>query len=295
MGHSALSRLQTFPVDRLKIDKTFIAPLTSHGARGSIAGAMIAIAQSLDLDVIAEGVETREHLHALRGLGCPYGQGYLFSKPVPAATIELYVQTGAALSPAADQPVAPDAFDFETSPANHERLTRTLLAELQRVTGLETTYLTRIDWDETLQHITHARNTGTIDIPEALTLDWSNTVCRQAIEKGITYTDDVRTTFPDSKAGEELGLQTYLSVPLVDDNGAIQGTLCGASSKRVQLGPDAIQVMERFGQLITQGIAAPPASNDEKVPLPTARVAEAARGVESAGGRGRAREDSSTF
>jgi predicted signal transduction protein with EAL and GGDEF domain len=254
MGHSALSRLQSFPVDRLKIDRTFIAPLTSHGARGSIADAMIAIAQSLGLEVVAEGVETREHLHALRALGCASGQGYLFSKPVPADTIEHYAQTGLALSPAADQPVAADAFDFEPSPANHERLTRTLLAELQRVTGLETTYLTRIDWDDTLQHITHARNTGTIDIPEGLTVDWSNTLCRQALEEGITYTDDVRTTFADSQAAEELGLQTYLSVPLVDDDGAIQGTLCGASSKRVSLGPEAIQVMERFGEIITQGI-----------------------------------------
>ena len=255
MGHSALSRLQSFPVDRLKIDRAFIFPLTSHDARGSIADAMIAIGQSLGLEVVAEGVETREHLHALRALGCRSAQGYLFSKPVPAETIARIAGAGSPLSPAADRPVASDAFDFTPSAANQERLTRTLLAELQRVTGLETTYLTRIDWDEALQHITHARNTGTIEIPEGLTVDWSNTVCRRALEQGITYTDDVRSTFPDSDAAEELGLQTYLSVPLVDARGDIQGTLCGASSKRVALGPEAIQVMERFGEIITGGLA----------------------------------------
>lgn len=271
MGHSALSRLSSFPVDRLKIDRSFISPLTSHAARGSIADAMIAIGQSLGLEVVAEGVETREHLHALRALGCRSAQGYLFSKPVAADEIARVAGSGSPLSPAADQPLALDAFDFEPSPANQERLTRTLLAELQRVTGLETTYLTRIDWQDALQHITHARNTGTIDIPEGLTVDWSNTVCRRALEQGITYTDDVRSTFPDSPAGEELGLQTYLSVPLIDGNGDIQGTLCGASSKRVSLSPEAIQVMERFGQIITQGVAhrgAGPRPADRPAPDP---------------------------
>lgn len=255
MGHSALSRLQSFPVDRLKIDRSFVFPLTSHGARGSIADAMIALGQSLGLEVLAEGVETREHLHALRALGCRTAQGYLFSRPVAAEQIASFARAGAPLSPAADQPVALDAFDFEPSTANQERLTRTLLAELQRVTGLETTYLTSIHWEDALQHITHARNTGTIDIPEGLVVDWSSTVCRRALEQGITYTDDVRATFPDSEAGEELGLQTYLSVPLLDHNGDVQGTLCGASSKRVTLGPEAVLVAQRFGEIITQGVS----------------------------------------
>lgn len=76
----------------------------------------------------------------------------------------------------------------------------------------------------------------------------------------MTYTDDVPTTFPEGHAGEDLGLQTYLSVPLVNDSGEIEGTLCGASTKRVRLGPEAVQVMERCARLITQGIAAQPAS-----------------------------------
>jgi len=255
MGHSALSRLHSFPVDRLKIDRSFVTPLTFGDARGSIADAMVAIGQSLGLDVVAEGVETRENLLALRALGCRSAQGYLFSKPVTADEITRYARAGSPLAPAEDHP-ALAAVDIESSSAGHERLTRTLLAELQRITGLETTYITRIDWEQALQHITHARNTATIDIPEGLTVDWSDTVCRRALEQGITYTDDVAATFPDSEAAKDLGLQTYLSVPLIDNHGDIQGTLCGASSKRVQLGPEAINVMERFAQLIAQGVAA---------------------------------------
>ena len=256
MGHSALSRLQSFPVDRLKIDKSFVASLTHDGARGSIADAMLAIGQSLGVEVVAEGVETQEHLRALRSLGCGCAQGNLFGKPLPAAQIEHLGRDAVVLAPLDDgAPGELGAVDVEPSTVKRERLTRNLLAELQRLTGLETTYLTRIDWDQGLQEITHARNTGTIDIPEGLTVEWSDTVCRQALEQGVSYTQDVPTAFPDSDAAEALGLQTYLSVPIVDDTGTIQGTLCGASTKRVRLGPEAIQVMERFAQLITGGVA----------------------------------------
>jgi diguanylate cyclase (GGDEF)-like protein/PAS domain S-box-containing protein len=88
MGHSSLSRLQAFSLDRLKIDKSFIASLVADAAEGSIAGAMIAMGRSLGLDVVAEGVETEEQLAALRSLGCRTAQGYLFARPAPAADIE---------------------------------------------------------------------------------------------------------------------------------------------------------------------------------------------------------------
>jgi diguanylate cyclase (GGDEF)-like protein/PAS domain S-box-containing protein len=98
-GYSALSRLHAFPLDRLKIDRSFVAPLSERGARGSIVGAMIALGNSLGLMVIAEGVETEEHVRALRSLGCGAGQGYLFSRPVPAATVERIARAGLPIVP----------------------------------------------------------------------------------------------------------------------------------------------------------------------------------------------------
>jgi GAF domain-containing protein len=220
---------------------------------------MIAMGQSLGLRVVAEGVETSEHLRALRTLGCPTAQGYLFSRPVPAAGIEQLAREGGILvAPEHHGAVARKA-RAEPSATTQERLVRSLLAELQRVTGLETTYLTRIDFGRAVQSITHVRNAGSLHIPEGLAVDWSDTVCRRALEQGVRYTDDVPATFPDSPAGKDLGLQTYLSVPLVNAQGDIEGTLCGASSRPVALGPAAVQVMERFAQIIAQGVAAPPA------------------------------------
>jgi EAL domain-containing protein (putative c-di-GMP-specific phosphodiesterase class I) len=259
MGHSALSRLQSFPVDRIKIDRSFVAPLTVGSERGSIADAMIALGQSLGLDVVAEGVETHEHLQALRNLGCASAQGYLFSKPVTADEIEQLARAGGSLVPVETTAVCPDGSgpaQADRSWRERDRLVRNLLSELQRLTGLESTYLTRVDHATALQHITHSRNTGRLDIPEGLSINWGDTVCRRALEQGVSYTDDVPATFADSDAGRDIGLQTYVSVPLVGSDGDTVGTLCGGSSVRVALGHETVLVMERFATMISQGVAA---------------------------------------
>ncbi|PZS24357.1 MAG: hypothetical protein DLM61_22380, partial [Pseudonocardiales bacterium] len=133
-----------------------------------------------------------------------------------------------------------------------EPLIRNLLAELQRLTGLDTTYVTRIDTAAETQHITHARNTAMLDIPEGLTVNWSDTICRRALDQGINYTDDVPTVFSDSQAATNLGLQTYVTVPLTSTDGILEGTLCGASCSRVALGEETVRVMEHFATLISQ-------------------------------------------
>jgi diguanylate cyclase (GGDEF)-like protein len=256
MGHSALSRLQSFPVDRIKIDRSFVAPLIAGAECGTIADAMIALGQSLGLDVVAEGVETHEHWRALRTLGCTSAQGYLFSRPVAAEDIEQLSRAGEALAAIEPATGVPDASPASRQARQRDRLVRNLLAELQRLTGLETTYLTRIDHVNALQHITHARNIGTLEIPEGLSVDWGDAVCRRALEQGVSYTDDVPATFADSQAGRDIGLQTYVSVPLVGNDGGTVGTLCGGSSVRVALGPEAVQLMERFAKMIGQGVPA---------------------------------------
>lgn len=251
MGHSALSRLQTFPVDRLKIDKSFVAPLTHGTAGGSIAGAMIAMARTLDLAIVAEGVETTQQLASLRDLGCQSVQGYLFSRPVPPTQIPRLAQDQSDFALKWSQSVEDGAASEAQRQAN-EPLVWSLLSELQRLTGLDTTYLTRLDSAGDAQHITHSRNTAMLDIPEGMRVDWSDTLCQHALEQGINYTDDVPTTFPDSEAAATLGLQTYVTVPLTNSDGDLEGTLCGASRHRVSLGPETVRVMERFATLIAQ-------------------------------------------
>ncbi|MFP5580299.1 MAG: hypothetical protein ACLGIZ_18970, partial [Acidimicrobiia bacterium] len=81
-----------------------------------------------------------------------------------------------------------------------EELARRLLELLGRVTGLESTYLTSIDWDGGIQRILFSRNVGSLDIPEGLEVDWSDTLCRRALEGGPACTSDVMGTYPDSAA-----------------------------------------------------------------------------------------------
>ncbi|MGA2522350.1 MAG: EAL domain-containing protein, partial [Acidimicrobiales bacterium] len=83
-GYSSLSHLQRFPLDILKIDKSFVDELGADRGGPEIVAAVIKLAHALDLQVIAEGVETERQLEVLRRLDCDLAQGYLFSRPVPA-------------------------------------------------------------------------------------------------------------------------------------------------------------------------------------------------------------------
>lgn len=90
-GYSSLSYLRDLPIDILKIDRSFVCRIEDEKNLG-IVEAIITLAETLGLDVIAEGVETISQMQRLRSLGCKYGQGYLFSKAMPAYLIEDWLQ-----------------------------------------------------------------------------------------------------------------------------------------------------------------------------------------------------------
>ncbi|MDQ3805237.1 MAG: EAL domain-containing protein [Acidobacteriota bacterium] len=81
-GYSSLSYLHRFPIDTLKIDRSFVTRMTENSENMEIVRTIVVLAQNLGMDVVAEGVETNEQLVLLQKLGCENGQGYFFSKPV---------------------------------------------------------------------------------------------------------------------------------------------------------------------------------------------------------------------
>ena len=91
-GYSSMSYLQRFPIDKLKIDRSFISDVASNAADASIVRAIISLAHGLRLKVIAEGVESEEQLGILRRMGCDQYQGFFRSAAVPAADIEKFVR-----------------------------------------------------------------------------------------------------------------------------------------------------------------------------------------------------------
>jgi EAL domain-containing protein (putative c-di-GMP-specific phosphodiesterase class I) len=86
-GYSSLSYLKRFPVDTLKIDRSFVAGIDADSQDTAIVDAMLALARALKLTVTAEGIESLAQLRRLHALGCDRGQGYYFAKPLPAGAI----------------------------------------------------------------------------------------------------------------------------------------------------------------------------------------------------------------
>jgi EAL domain-containing protein (putative c-di-GMP-specific phosphodiesterase class I) len=96
-GYSALNYLVRFPIDTLKIDRSFIHGVTTEKGRAELVKAILSIACCLGQDVVAEGVETVEQAEFLKAHGCKIAQGYLYSKPLPKADVaSLPRQFGAA-------------------------------------------------------------------------------------------------------------------------------------------------------------------------------------------------------
>ncbi|WP_192929781.1 sensor domain-containing protein [Alkaliphilus serpentinus] len=87
-GYSSLGYLKKFTIHKIKIDRSFICNLTNNTNDAAITDAVIALSHSLNLMVVAEGVETEEQLELLRGKGCNYIQGYYFKPPIPAMEME---------------------------------------------------------------------------------------------------------------------------------------------------------------------------------------------------------------
>jgi diguanylate cyclase (GGDEF)-like protein/PAS domain S-box-containing protein len=101
IGHSSLNYLKRFPIDGLKIDRTFVQDMITDPSDAGIVAAVIAMAHALKLQVTAEGVETEDQLSFLESHACSSIQGYLISRPVPAATITQMLKSGVALRPTA--------------------------------------------------------------------------------------------------------------------------------------------------------------------------------------------------
>jgi len=109
-GYSSLSYLHRFPIDLLKVDRSFVSAMEENSENGEIVRTVIALAKALKLKVVAEGIESIHQFHQLRILGCEYGQGYLFSKPLPIAEIEKLLQDGGRwrnILPAHSRPIIP--------------------------------------------------------------------------------------------------------------------------------------------------------------------------------------------
>ena len=134
-----------------------------------------------------------------------------------------------------------------------EALCRPLLDLLQRISGLDSVYLTEIDWAQQRQRIRFAHNHGQNRVTEGFNLPWRDTLCRRALDEGIRLETNVPRRWPDSAAARELGIKTYVSTParLGDD---VLGTLCGISAESHEVPAQVLDVMTMFARLLADQI-----------------------------------------
>jgi EAL domain-containing protein (putative c-di-GMP-specific phosphodiesterase class I) len=99
-GYSSLSYLREMPIDLVKIDRSFVDGIEGSQQRLALVQGIVQIAHTLEMSVIAEGIETEEQCHLLREMGCDYGQGYLLAKPADFNLAEALLQSGKPLTPA---------------------------------------------------------------------------------------------------------------------------------------------------------------------------------------------------
>ena len=118
-GYSSLLYLKHFPVDSIKIDRSFVAGLGRDADDSAIVAATISLAHSVDVQCVAEGVETVEHLDLLRSMECDYAQGFLFSRPLELPDLRRWFDDH--LAPAAQEP-APVPHGSDTVGVVHEML-----------------------------------------------------------------------------------------------------------------------------------------------------------------------------
>jgi EAL domain-containing protein (putative c-di-GMP-specific phosphodiesterase class I) len=116
-GYSSMSLMKQFPIDTIKIDRSFVRDLPNDSEDQAIAQAIISMGKALGMTVVAEGVETVEQQAFLRSHACDEMQGYLFSKPLPPAQLASLLRSSPVLVSPPLQPAADDGADKSGRPA----------------------------------------------------------------------------------------------------------------------------------------------------------------------------------
>ncbi len=141
-----------------------------------------------------------------------------------------------------------------SSAASLEGLVRPLLNLIQQATGLESVYLTMINMADEVQEVVYARNSGTLTLKEGLRVPWQDTLCRRALNENRFMTQEVPSIWGDSAVARDLGIQTYVSVPLRNLDQDLLGTLCGASTERLDVSGTSLATLHLCADLIAHQI-----------------------------------------
>lgn len=131
-----------------------------------------------------------------------------------------------------------------------EHVVRPLLRLMQLISGLETTFITQIDWSKQQQEVLFALNTAELQVEEASVTPWSESMCRLIFLTGEPANSAVQQDFPASVGATNLALQTFVAVPILEGDRTI-GTVCGASRQKVEVDSRTVEAM----RLVSEAMA----------------------------------------
>lgn len=136
-----------------------------------------------------------------------------------------------------------------------EGLVRPMLNLIQQATGLDSVYLTRISIDEGVQDVIYACSSDALALQEGASVPWQDTLCRRALNENRFVTQDVPLIWSDSQAARALGIQTYIGAPVRNQSADLQGTLCGASTERLEIPETTLTTLQQCADLIAHQIS----------------------------------------
>src|SRR5258708_27846368 len=137
-----------------------------------------------------------------------------------------------------------------------EEVARPFIQMLHDVTGLDTMFLTEVDWQACQQEATYSVNGPRLQTPEGAFIPWSETICRRAMMGGPAHTANVPADYPGNAIAEAFGVQTFVTVPVItpEPGSTIFGTICGASTEALELDDKTIKMIKHVASLIGERV-----------------------------------------
>jgi EAL domain-containing protein (putative c-di-GMP-specific phosphodiesterase class I) len=232
-GHSSLSRVTRFPFSELKIDRSFVLELRTQ--RRPVVATVIRLAKTLELDVVAEGVEDEATLNALRGLGCDIAQGFFLGRPSPAGELPALLARIPDIAKKADD-------------------VRGVLEEVRAALSLDAAFVAEfVDDDEVFRWTSGDRETFALN--EGAEQQLCESYCGRVVS-GVfpnliadAQSDPLTRDLPVTT---RRGIGAYIGVPINRPDGRFYGTLCGLSREaRPDLTAEQVHALEKFGERIS--------------------------------------------
>jgi diguanylate cyclase (GGDEF)-like protein/PAS domain S-box-containing protein len=254
-GYSSLSRLRSFPVDKLKIDRSFIQEIARANDHAPIVAAIMAMAHSLGLTAVAEGVETVEQLACLHQHGCEEIQGFLLSRPLALDQLVKVLEEGDGmlvhgeldLATRQVSPLDRLVTDAASAGAPVEERALPLLVELCRQAGVAGAYLARVDRHNGVERIVESHSTDGVDLPRGLDIAAAEHLGAFRVEDGGRV--------PAALA--RCGVRAVAVVPVLPAEGPVDLVMGLASTRPGPLPSQAVVLTELFTRLLADVAATP--------------------------------------